>query len=299
MLVIPASAHIYAMSRDNAPVSSVKSGETVRFETLDCYAGQIRREDQDPGLVNWDLVNPATGPLFVENAHPGDILKIEILSIELDTQGVMLARPGRGITGPAIRQRSIKILPVSGNQIHFSEKLILPAQPMIGVIGTAPAEGPIGTGTPDAHGSNMDCCKISAGSTLYLPVNTDGALLSVGDLHAGMGDGEVGLCGVEIAGAVTLRVTVVKQCPLPVPFLLYGDTAAAIFSSEKLEDACTGATMAMHGFLTNQLHMDTAEAGMLLSAAGNLRICQIVDPKMTCRMELPLAVIRTYGYSFP
>ena len=71
---------------------------------------------------------------------------------------------------------------------------------MIGVIGTAPAEGTISCGTPDAHGGNMDTKIITEGTTLLLPVNVPGALLAMGDLHAGMGDGEVGISGLEIKG---------------------------------------------------------------------------------------------------
>lgn len=299
MLTIPASAHIYTLSRNNIPAARAKSGDTVRFETLDCYACQIRHEDQDLNALNWDHVNPATGPLFVEGSLPGDVLKVEILSIDLDSQGVMLDRPGRGIPGQASVRTSVKILPVSGGKIHFSSTLSLPARPMIGVIGTAPAGDAVDTGTPDAHGGNMDCTKIQPGATLYLPVNTEGALLAMGDLHASMGDGEVNLCGVEIAGAVTVRLTVLKHCSLPLPFLVDSRIAAAIFSSQRLEDACSGAVMAMHAFLTSQLHFSQEEAGMLLSAAGNLRICQIVDPKMTCRMELPMSVPESCGYHFP
>ena len=107
------------------------------------------------------------------------------------------------------------------------------------------------------------------------------------------------LSAAEVGGIVTVRVTVLKNCHLPTPFLVTDAIAAAIFSGKTLEDAARGATMAMHGFLTQELGMTSHEAGMLLSITGDLRICQMVDPLMTCRMELALDIPRQYGYQFP
>lgn len=298
MLTICTDTKIHKMSRENVPVAYAKSGDTVRFETLDCFGCQIQNESQLLGGLDWNNINPATGPLFVEDAQPGDVLKVEILEIELDDHGVMVDSLGEGITGQVVTQETTKILLVSNCMVHFNDKLSFPINPMIGVIGTAPAGEGIDTGTPGAHGGNMDCTRIGAGATLYLPVNTPGALLAMGDLHARMGDGEVEVCGVEIAGAVTVRVTVVKNCGIPTPFLINSEIAAAIYSAETVDEACVGATMAMHRFLMKELGMNEHEAGMLLSVTGDLRICQIVDPEKTCRMEIPMSVANAYNYTF-
>ena len=298
LLTIHTDTKIHKMSRENAPVAHAQNGDTVRFETLDCFGCQIRHESERLGGLDWNCINPATGPLFIAGAEPGDVLKVEILDIELDDHGVMVDSPGEGVTGRAVTEETTRILPVSNVTVHFNDKLSFPINPMIGVIGTAPAGDAIDTGTPGAHGGNMDCTRIGIGATLYLPVNTEGALLAMGDLHAKMGDGEVEVCGVEIAGAVTVRVTVVKNCGLPTPFLVNSEIAAAIHSAETVDEACVGATMAMHSFLMQELGMNEHEAGMLLSVAGDLRICQIVDPEKTCRMEIPLSVADAYGYTF-
>lgn len=298
LLTIHTDTKIHSMSRNNAPVAHAKSGDTVRFETLDCFGCQIRDESQLLEKLDWSNINPATGPLFIEDALPGDVLKVEILKIELDDHGVMIDGPAHGVTGQALTEETTKIFPVKDGIISFNEKLHFPVNPMIGVIGTAPAGAGIDTGTPGAHGGNMDCTRIGAGATLYLPVNTEGALLAMGDLHARMGDGEVEVCGIEIAGAVTVRVTVVKNCGLPTPFLVDSEVAAAIYSAETLDEASVGATMAMHRFLTGELGMNAHEAGMLLSVTGDLRICQIVDPEKTCRMEIPVSIPQIYQYTF-
>ncbi|MBP1574657.1 MAG: acetamidase/formamidase family protein [Oscillospiraceae bacterium] len=298
MLTIHTDTKIHKMSENNPPVAKAKSGDTVCFETLDCFGGQLKSENDLLGGLDWNNVNPASGPLFVEDATPGDVLKVEILKIELDDHGVMVDAPGEGVTGAAVSSESTKILPVKNGKVKFNEKLSFPICPMIGVIGTAAKGEGIDTGTPGSHGGNMDCTRIGEGATLYLPVNTEGALLAMGDLHARMGDGEVEVCGVEIAGKVTVKLTVLKNCKLPTPFLVNSELAMAIHSAETVDEACVGATMAMHGFLTGELGMNEHEAGMLLSVTGNLCICQVVDPEKTVRMEIPLSVTKAYGYEF-
>lgn len=298
LLTIHTNTKIHVMSGENPPAACAKSGDTVCFETLDCFGGQIKDEQQLLGDLDWSNINPATGPLSIEGALPGDVLKVEILNIELDDHGVMIDGPGKGVTGRAVAEETTKIYPVHDGVISFNDKLSFPVNPMIGVIGTAPTGAGIDTGTPGAHGGNMDCNRIGAGTTLYLPVNVEGALLAMGDLHARMGDGEVEVCGVEIAGTVTVKVTVLKNCDLPTPFLVTPEIAAAICSAKTLDDASVGATMAMHSFLTKELGMDAHEAGMLLSVVGDLRICQVVDPEKTCRMELPVSIMEAYRYTF-
>ena len=218
MLTIKRETAIYAMSPENAPVAHAANGDQIVFETTDCFGGQITKETDRMGGLDWSRINPATGPVFVEGAEPGDTLKVEILKIALAEQAVILEAPGEGITGLAAKEESTKILRVAEGKVVFNSALSLPICPMIGVIGTAPEKEAVATGTPEAHGGNMDCKKIGEGAVLYLPVNVPGALLALGDLHAVMGDGEVCVCGAEISGEVTVRVTVVKGRPLPLPW---------------------------------------------------------------------------------
>jgi len=298
MLTIHTDTKVHVMDRNNAPAAFVEDGGTVIFETLDCFGGQLKSEDQKMGGLDWSNINPATGPLYVEGAKAGDVLKVEILQIELEDHGVMIHSEGERVTGLAVTGEVTKILPIENGCARFNDKLSFALQPMIGVIGTAPAGEGIPTGTPGAHGGNMDCTRIGAGATLYLPVNVDGALLAMGDMHAVMGDGEVGVCGVEIAGKITVRVSVLKACALPTPFLLTDDLAIAICSAKTADEAADNATLAMHRFLVEEVGVDAHDAGMLLSIAGSLHVCQVVDPEKTFRMELPRSVTKAYGYQF-
>lgn len=298
MITISHVTKVNVMDKNNPAVSKCKSGDTIVFEVLDCFANQIRSEEQGKSGIDWDNINPATGPLYIEEAKVGDILKVEILDIEIGDQGVMTDGPGSGVMGDYIKEGIAKILKIENGKIFFNDKLSFDIDPMIGVIGVAPEGEGISTGTPGAHGSNMDCKKIRKGATVYLPVFVDGASLSMGDLHAKMGDGEVGVCGVEVDGKITVRVSVIKNWNLPTPFIVDNTHAMTVCSEENIEDALNGAVLMMYNFLMNELHMGDHEAEMLLSVTGDLSICQVVDPEKTARMEIPLSVTDAYGYKF-
>lgn len=288
---------ILMMSPNNKPVETVASGETILFEAYDCFRNQIKNENDKFSSVGWDKINPATGPLYVEGAQPGDTLKVEILDIKIRDQGVMTVVPKMGVLGERIAAEKTKIIPVENGYANFNEKLKLPIKPMIGVIGTAPRNEDVPTGTPKDHGGNMDCKRVCQGATLYLPVNVDGALLAIGDAHAVMGDGEVVICGLEIPAEIIVKVSVIKGQPYPLPFLADPDHVMTIASSETLDEAARQATKNMHTFLVNELKMDRDEAAMFLSVGADLKICQIVDPLMTSRMELPVWVLEKYNYA--
>ncbi|MDD4835220.1 MAG: acetamidase/formamidase family protein, partial [Lutispora sp.] len=217
---------------------------------------------------------------------------IEILKIDMNDYGVMAAIPGSGIFGDSITKSRIKILPIKNDRAIFSDSIYIPCKPMIGVIGVSPKEEPIPNGEPGSHGGNMDNNKIVEGSTLYLPVFHSGALLAMGDLHAAMGDGEVMVTGVEIAGRVTVKVDLLKEHEIRNPILEYGDKVYTIASHEDLYQAVKISAEDMLYRVMRKLHMDINEAGMLLSAIGNTEICQVVDPKMTARFSMPKWVFK-------
>lgn len=297
MVTLTAGHTFYAFSADNPPVLTVEPGEEVLIEAKDCFSNQIQSEDQQFSAVDWDKVNPATGPVFLSGAEPGDILVAHVLEIRPAEQGVMTAVPGLGALGRMIAEPETRVVPIKGKRAIFSEEVQIPLGPMIGVIGTAPREGSVLNGTPGPHGGNMDCTLIAQGSKVYLPVEVPGALFGLGDLHAVMGDGEILICGVEMAGWVRVRLDVLKGLDLPLPLVENEELVAAIHSHEDLDQAAQGAIEAMARLLTEQVGLPLHEAGMLMSAVGQLRICQVVDPLKTCRMEFPKWVLEEYGFA--
>lgn len=287
------------LDKNVEPAAVCESGETVIFETRDCYDDGVVCEERPLGDKEDPIENPATGPLYVNGACPGDVLKVEILDIVPRSWGVMRSSPVAGVFHEDFDHRIARIFELKDGKTVFDEKLTLELDTMIGVIGTAPAGEGITTDTPESHGGNMDCRKIVKGSVLYLPVNVPGGLLSIGDLHGLMGDGEVMICGLETAGEVTVKVTVVKDCRLPTPFLYCRGDVMTIQSAATLDGAGDMAAKAMKDFVKMAAGKDDLEAGMLMSLLSNMAVCQVVDPLKTVRVEFPLKVLEAYGYKLP
>lgn len=287
------------MKWDNKPAGYCKSGDTIVFETRDCYDNTITSSERPLGDRE-GLSNPVTGALYVEGAEVGDILKIEIEDIKLRSWGIMRSSTTAGVFHEKYEKREAIIFEVKDNKIYFDDKLILDADPMIGVIGTAPIEKEgIPTTTPGKHGGNMDCKKIVKGSIIYLPVNVKGGLLSMGDIHALMGDGEVFICGLEIAGEITVKVSVLKNIKLPTPFLYSRGKVMSIQSAEDLDKAGDMAAKEMFEFVKEATKQDDVRTGMLMSLLSDMAVCQVVDPLLTVRVEFPLDVLEKYGYKLP
>ncbi len=277
---------IYSFSSENKPVARVRPGERVEFITDDCFRSQIKSENDSVASLDWDQINPATGPLYIEEAQPGDFLKIELLEVEVESEAVMVAAPEEGVLGDLIEEPVTRVFPIKNGYLNFSERINIPIEPMIGVIGTAPAKGAVPNGTPGVHGGNMDCKEIKQGATLYLPVNTPGALLAMGDLHAVMGDGEIVVCGGEARGRVLLQVDLLHDFELPLPLLENNEKLITIASAETLDEAVEMATKNMAQLLVKITDHSLAEVGMLLSLVGDAMICQVVDPLKTARFEI-------------
>lgn len=287
MVVISEEKVVFKMDKDNKSVVSVKSGDRVIFKTKDCFSGSVRKTTDLVSQIDFSQVNPATGPLYVEDAKEGDTLKIYIEKIKLDKQAAAVCLPKFGVLGDKINQEMTIILDIDEekNTAKFLDKN-LELKKMIGVIGTAPKNIAVETATPDSHGGNMDVMLIGEGTILYLPVNVDGALLSLGDLHALMGDGEVSGSGAEVAGEVQLRVEVLKERNYSLPMFEYEDKIVCVGCDEDMYKASQIATENMVRYLMTKNNLSFEENTILLSLVGNLRVCQAVNPKFSMRMEI-------------
>ena len=280
---------VFALGDSKENAVKVQQGEILEFHTRDCFNNQIDSEDYVMDVLDWDHINPATGPVYVEGAEKGDVLKVEILDIKLDDMGTMCCLPENGVLGADITENQVKKVPIKDGKAIFNQ-FELSLNPMIGVIGVAPENESVPCGTPGRHGGNMDNTKIAKGATLYLPVFHDGAYFGCGDVHACMGDGEIMVSGVEIGAAVSVRLTVLKGVSIDNPRLEDAENIYTIASSEDIEKAIYTATKDMCGILQKNLGYTLNEVGMLMSAAGNLQFCQVVDPERTVRMAIPKTI---------
>jgi amidase len=286
---------IYAFSKDNPPIKRVQSGEQLTIETYDCFQNQIRSNDTEINTIDWDQINPATGPIYVETASPGDILSVKIDRITLGNEGVMTVGPDLGVMGHRLQKFEAKMIPIENGKAIFNDRLHIPLNPMIGVIGVAPEGEPVSCGTPGPHGGNMDTKLITEGATLYFPVFTEGALFALGDLHAAMGDGEVGVSGIEIPAEVTVTLTVIKGHSINNPLLLSDEGIATIVSAPTLDEASKKAVEEMIDLLLPHTDLPINHLTMLMSAVGQAQISQIVDPLLTARFFVPKWVLDAYS----
>lgn len=277
---------IYDFNKNHKPIMTIKSGETIEIETYDCFQNQIESEDTEIAGIDWNQINPATGPIFVQDAMPGDVLKVKIEKIELADQGVMVVGPDLGVMGHRITEMQSKIIPIRDGKAIFNN-LEIPLNPMIGVIGVAPEGEGISCGTPDRHGGNMDNKMVTEGATLYFPVFAEGALFGTGDFHAAMGDGEISVSGIEIPGKVTVTLEVLKNEKLDHPMLENEEVVTTIVSAKTLDEAAKLATEEMVDRIVEKTGMSLSEVTMLMSAVGQVEVCQIVDPLITARFVVP------------
>ena len=269
------------------PALKAESGETVKFMTKDCYDGQIDVDNKDFRLLDMNRNNPISGPLYIEGAAPGDTLKVEVLDIVPNEYGMMCVRLGKGVYH--VNGNHCRIYNIKNGQIQFDQGIRIPIRPMIGVIGTCPATA-CDTHSPGPHGGNLDIRDLGIGSTVYLPVSVPGAMLSIGDCHALQGDGETAICGLEVSAAVIVRVSIVKE-QLPTPFLETKDAIYTIAWDQSLDLASVDVSRKMHRYLMSNFSLSDAQAAMLLSLAGDLRISQIVNPLKGCVMRFPKAYL--------
>lgn len=286
---------IYAFSKDNAPVAFVSPGDEVVIETYDCFEDQIVSEETSYESIDWNRINPATGPIYVKGAEPGKTLAVHIEKISIKNSGVLSTGKDLGTMGHRLGGLQFKIAPIERGSILFNDRIKIPFNKMIGVIGVAPKEGAINCGTPGEHGGNMDTTLITEGTTLYFPIFHEGALFGLGDMHAAMGDGEIGVSGVEVGGSATVRFEVRDDLNIRYPMLSNKQGIAMIVSKSTLDEAAKTSVEEMIDFLMPYTDLSLGDLTMLMSAIGNAQISQIVDPKLTARFFVPRWFLNTYG----
>lgn len=288
----------YAFSPNMTPQLVVEQNELFSLETCDCFSNQLSSNEDTIENLNWDAINPATGPVFVEGVKPGDLVRVKIEKVELTGPTVMVTIPGagrvQGLTKTTTHVSEIK----EGKLIIKTEKgtLSFPIDPMVGVIGVAPEEGNIANGMPGNHGGNMDCKLIGEGTALYLRAAVPGALFGCGDIHSLMGDGEVLVCGGETPAKVTLTIAVANVENLPTPFIETEMLYATVASSANPEEAFQTAINEMFDFLTKVAGLEEGDAGRLMTLVGELKFCQVVNPDITVRFEFPKSVLKELGF---
>lgn len=297
MIELDDAKTLFSFDKDLEPVLKVPSGETVRIRTKDCFGNQLQGPEDQLSEIDWEAINPATGPIYVEGAVAGGALKVHIDNIELDAQTSSCTGKDEGVCGDRFSDWATHFCKVEDGKVVWDERLNIPLAPMIGVIGVAPEGEPVNCGTPGKHGGNMDNTAIAAGATLYFPVAVDGALFGCGDMHAVMGDGEVSVSGAEVAGYATVTLTALPELSVPNPLIENETHFGIIVSAESLDKAAELAVQQMVDLLASRTNESEADLVMLLSLVADVRVCQMVDPEKTVRFMVPKYVLDAIGFS--
>ncbi|KAI0132129.1 hypothetical protein BJ170DRAFT_612538 [Xylariales sp. AK1849] len=298
------------------PVLTVPQGAEVTFDLHDGGNNQIRPDNAATALEDFDFsqADPGHGPVFVEGAEPGDVLKIEFLELRTADYGWTAILTGFGILADEFTEQRLKIWDLKGARergyVVFKDGIHVPYSPFLGMIGVAPAEGEHGTVPPLETGGNIDTRHITVGSTLFLPVKVLGALLSAGDGHAAQGDGEVCGTAIETPCTARVRVTVEKgrewvKSPVIVtapsdtrPELKVGDGREFIYLGidSDLKEATRKAVRGAVSWLVQEKGLERDEAYMLASVAGSLKMCEVVDmPNYAIGFAVPLGIFVGQG----
>lgn len=292
MKTIDSNKVIYKFKNKMDSIDSVKEKEVFKVKTNDCFFQQVDEDTDNLENIDFNRVNPATGPIFVEGAEVGDTLKVSILDIKVADSGVAGTLPNGGVLADQVVNSVIKVIDIVDDFAIFNE-LKLAIEPMIGVIGVAPKEndGEWITAIPWKHGGNMDTTEIKKGSNLYFPVHQKGALLALGDCHALMSDGESCMTGLEIPATVTLEVEVIKDRQFEWPLLETVDNIMVVASGENLNDASYNATNLAVNLIETTLDYSWEDAYILSSLAMDLKISQRVNDMHTVRASVSKEIL--------
>ena len=285
------------------PVLTVDPGAVISAETHDAFEGKIKYETDKPSeILNFPYLNPQNGPVYVNGAEKGDVLAVYIKSIVprgpqpvgttcLITEfGGLVATGDTALLNQPLPEKVKKLEVTVEGGVKWSDKITLPNEPLIGTIGVSPEIEAISSLQPDYYGGNMDLPDVGVGAVIYLPVNTPGGLLYLGDCHACQGDGE--LCGValEHPTVTTVQVDLIKNWKFKWPRLETDKFIMTIGSARPMEDASRIAYRELIRWMAADYGFDETEAYMLLTQCGRVRLGNMVDPKYT----LGASILKTY-----
>lgn len=276
------------------PVLRVDPGAEVSVETHDAFEGAIKSESDIPSqILNFPYLNPQNGPIYVNGAEKGDCLAVYIKEVRprgpqpsgttclIPEFGGLVGTGDTAILNAPLPERVKKVHIDAVKGVTWNDKITIPYEPFIGTIGTSPEIEAISALQPDYYGGNMDLPDVAPGAVVYLPVNTPGALLYLGDCHANQGDGE--LCGVAIEHptVTTVQVDLIKKWNFKWVRLENEKVIMTIGSGRPMEDAARIAYRELVRWMAADYKFTELDAYMLLTQVGRARLGNMVDPKYT------------------
>lgn len=285
--------HHFGWDRSIPPVEKVAPGTTLEFGCVDASGGQLSKAStvDDVAKLDFAKVNPVTGPIYVDGAKPGDVLKVTIEAFKPSGFGWTANIPGFGLLADQFPNPALFLWSydrAGAKPAMFSPSAKVPLKPFAGTIGVAPAEPGLHSVVPPRRvGGNMDIRDLAAGAVLYLPVEVEGALFSVGDTHAVQGDGEVCGTAIESPMDVVLTLDIDRNLKLRTPSFTTPGPVTSHLDRKGYEvstgigpdliEAARAAVSQMIDILGARHGLSPIDAYMLCSVCADLRISEIVD----------------------
>lgn len=321
--ISPAKGH-FKWNNALSPALTVPSGSEITFDLKDGGNNQIRPDNESTALKTFEFAqaDPAFGPVYIQEAEPGDVLKVEVNSLTPADYGWTAIFDGFGLLTDEYPEQHVKIWDLSEKSLQpgitgangprravFKSGISVPVRPFLGVMGIAPAEaGEFSTIPPYAlSGGNVDTRYLGVGSTVYFPIQVAGALFSCGDGHAAQGDGEVCGTAIETPMKASLKLHVIKKgaegwmelkCPHYTTPPRVGEVAeddlkgtyAALGIHSDPREAARMALRGLIDWLEKEKGLTRVEGYMLASVAASLRMTEVVDmPNFAVSCSIPLS----------
>ena len=284
----------YKWDRSLPPAVEIEPGDIVHFETEEVTDGQVTQGASASALteLDFDRLYPLAGPVHVGGAEPGDVLEVEMLSLQPLQWGWTGIIPGLGLLAEDFKEPYIRHFDLTnGEYAELREDIRIPLQPFCGTMGVATDDPePLPVLPPTKGAGNIDTRHLNVGAKLYLPVFVPGANFSAGDCHAAQGDGEVCVTGIECPMAFSLRFDVKKGSsvkpwryhfqtppgPLQPKYDERGYYAVTALGPDLMENA-KNAVRDLIEWLGQEHGLSPEDAYVLCSLAADLKISQIVD----------------------
>jgi amidase len=282
---------IYVLDPQGEPAITIDSGEELIVETWDAFEG-IR----DPNVLEArSLKGPATGPIYVTGAEPGDALRVDFISIKPKEGAAHMVMPGRGFLDQEFTEAYPTVMEFEDGKVVLPSGLKLPLLPSMGVVATTPTYPQNTASDSGPYGGDIDMKELVQGSTLFLPVFVPGGLLALGDCHALVGDGAVAGTGAECSAETHIRVTVEKGMGITSPRALTPDYFVVLSHGEELGSAMKQAVRDMVDFLVQEKGLAPYDAYTLCSLAGDIRVSRTFRPISPVKMMLSREALEQLG----
>ena len=306
--IIETTQHHFGWDRDNTAVIEVESGATLEFRIVDTAGGELTPEStvEDLDKLDHSRFTPLTGPVAVRDAAPGDAIKITFLDFRLSGWGWSMVTPRYGILADEFDEPYLHIWnyhPNGKQPADYKGIARIPIRPFPGIIGLCPGAPAVHPSLPPRNvGGNLDMKELTRDTIVFLPVETPGGLLSLGDTHAAQGHGELAGTALESPMDVAIRVELVKDARLhgprlevDTPLLRHVDGDGfhiACGINSDLREAARMATRDMIEFLGRSRNIDAMDAYLLCSVCGDLCISEMVNaPVNVVSLYFPKSVL--------